>query len=173
MDLIKKTSLQSVDQETKDTLNWKLEQLKAKDLPIESGLADYIAFGMEGIENDIAQLTNYKALIESQIKQAKANQAKVKIECAEWLEGQGLDKLNGLNVSSITITKAKDASVSGKDIECYLYCSNGEEFDIKTADAELIESLLLASGDIESGIIYESTAINAKPAQIKVNKKRK
>jgi hypothetical protein len=167
MDLIKKTSLQNTEQETKDTLNWKLEQLTAKNLPIESGLADYIAFGMEGIENDIAQLSNYKALIESQIKQAKANQAKVKVECAEWLAGQGLDKINGLNVSSITITNAVEAKTEEK-IKEINYFYEGYQY----SSVSLINQLLNQS-QIEEIEIPETKIIPAKPAQIKVNKKRK
>lgn len=164
MDLVKKTSLQNVDKDVKETLDWKLEQLTAKNLPMESGLADYIAFGMEGIENDIAQLSNYKALIESQIKQAKANQAKVKIECAEWLAGQGLDKLNGLNVSSITIKPAT-------------LCTTDTTFTTKFIDTfdteEEYQNFLIGHGKGKFVREEHSKISPAKPAQIKVNKKRK
>lgn len=159
--------------DTKETLDWKLQQLTAKNIPMESGMADYIAFGMEGIENDIAQLTNYKALIEAQIKQAKENQGKVKIECAEWLGAQGLDKLEGLKVSSITVTKAVEESSESKVVDCYIDVNTDDMFNIKDLDIEVIEMLLLEHGYIENGKVKQTTTIKAKPAQIKVNQKRK
>lgn len=164
MNLVKKTSLQNVEANVKETLDWKLIQIKEKNLPVESSLADYIAFGMEGIENDIEQLSNYKTLIETQIKQAKENQSKVKIECAEWLANQGLDKLNGLNVSSITITKAveeKNEKVVVKGFK-----------DIFDSEEDL-QKYLIEQG-VGSFCISEVPKLTpAKPAQIKVNKKRK
>ena len=166
MELVRKTSLQNTDKEVKETLDWKLDQLKVKNLPIESGLADYIAFGMQGIESDIEQLTNYKALIEAQIKQAKENQGKVKIECAYWLQGQGLDKLNGLNVSSITITKASEVTIKEKEYHAYYY-------ENETHFKDHILEQLIKDGVIKIEKIVEKVEVPAKLAQIKVNKKRK
>lgn len=164
MNLVKKTSLQNPDMDTKETLDWKLQQLTAKNIPMESGMADYIAFGMEGIDNDIAQLTNYKALIEAQIKQAKENQSKVKIECAEWLGAQGLDKIEGLKVSSITVTKAVE-------------CTTNQTFTTKFVDTfdteEEYQNFLIGHGKGKFVREEHSKLIPAKPAQIKVNQKRK
>lgn len=168
MNLIKKTSLQNVEANVKETLDWKLIQIKEKNLPVESSLADYIAFGMEGIENDIEQLSNYKTLIETQIKQAKENQSKVKIECAEWLANQGLDKLNGLNVSSITITNPTEES----EVEIYETVFKYENYETTIAIdmVDHLRDLGLISKEI---VIVGLKKKPAKPAQIKVNQKRK
>ena len=173
MNLVKKTSLQNVEANVKETLDWKLIQIKEKNLPVESSLADYIAFGMEGIENDIEQLSNYKTLIETQIKQAKENQSKVKIECAEWLANQGLDKLNGLNVSSITITKAVEEKTTITQEDVWVDVDSKIVLDKNNFPFEKAYELLEANGYIEKDSTDVIKFTSAKPSQIKVNQKRK
>ena len=67
----KGTSLEIIDNDAKQTLEWKLKQLQDKNLPIESGLADYIEFGMSNIKSKIEQLTNYKDAIIEEISKLK------------------------------------------------------------------------------------------------------
>lgn len=45
----KETSLEIQSQNTKETLNWKLEQLTNNNLPIEQGMADYISFSISSL----------------------------------------------------------------------------------------------------------------------------
>jgi len=109
MQLTKKTSLQKVESDVKETLDWKLTQLQEKNLPVEQGLADYIYLGMQGIDTDIEQLNNYITTIKDKVNELKANKEDTSHKIAVWLQDTGLDKINGISVSSITINKGKDS----------------------------------------------------------------
>jgi len=107
--LIKKeTSLEIQSQDTKETLNWKLEQLTNNNLPVEQGMADYIYFGVSNIDAKIKQLKAYKDEILKEVKNLETYKSTVSEEIAEWIQGQGIDKLNGLECSSITINKGSE-----------------------------------------------------------------
>ena len=101
----KETSLEIQSQDTKETLNWKLEQLTNNNLPIEQGMADYIYFGVSNIDAKIKQLKAYKDEILKEVKNLETYKSTVSEEIAEWIQGQGVDKLNGLEYSSVTINK--------------------------------------------------------------------
>lgn len=162
MELTRKTSLET-QEEIKDTLNWKLEQLKTKNLPVESGMADYVAFGVQNIDQDVEQLENYVKQLQEAIKAKKAHKTKVLEDVAEWLQEQGLDKLNGVMCSSITIAKAKEAKEEKKVFEVFEHDLTQEE----------IEQAILESGNGEY-IKKETTKITpATKAKIKVNSRRK
>lgn len=104
----KETSLEIQSQDTKETLNWKLEQLTNNNLPIEQGMADYIYFGVSNIDAKIKQLKAYKDEILKEVKNLETYKSTVSEEIAEWIQGQGIDKLNGLECSSITINKGSE-----------------------------------------------------------------
>ena len=163
MELVKRTSLEKVDTTIKETLNWKLEQLKSKNLPVESGLADYIAFGVENIDNDISQIDNYIKQLQAEKKAKTTHKAKVLEEVAYWLPGQGLAKINGVVVSSITITKGLEATETkstNKVFENYLSEEETHQLLIDTGNGCL--------RDVET---VETT--KATQDKIKINKKRK
>lgn len=104
----KETSLEIQSQDTKETLNWKLEQLTNNNLPVEQGMADYIYFGVSNIDAKIKQLKAYKDEILKEVKNLEAYKSTVSEEIAEWIQGQGVDRLEGLEVSSITINKSSE-----------------------------------------------------------------
>ena len=165
MELVKRTSLET-SESVADTLNWKLEQIKEKNLPIESGLADYIAFGTQNIDADIEQLSNYKAQLDAEIKKKKAHKAKVLEEVATWLQGQGIDKLKGVSCSSITITAAKEAT-EAKKIKEVNYFYEGYQYT-----QESLISRLLIEEKISEINIMETKITPATKAKIRVNSKR-
>lgn len=101
----KETSLEIQSQDTKETLNWKVEQLTNNNLPVEQGMADYIYFGVSNIDAKIKQLKAYKDEILKEVKNLETYKSTVSEEIAEWIQEQGIDKLNGLECSSITINK--------------------------------------------------------------------
>ena len=104
--LIKKeTSLEIQNQDTKETLNWKLEQLTKNNLPVEQGMADYIYFGVSNIDAKIKQLNAYKDEILKEVKNLETYKSTVSEEIAEWIQSQGVERLEGLEVSSITINQ--------------------------------------------------------------------
>ena len=110
MELIKKTSLQKIGADISETLNWKLQELQSNNLPVEEGIADYIFLGMSNIDKEIEQLTNYQNQIKDKIKELKDNKELTSENIATWLqEEQGVDKIKGISVSSITINKGKDS----------------------------------------------------------------
>ena len=126
MELEKTTSLAKVDTSVSDVLNWKLEEIRNKNLPIEQGLADYISLSVNSIDEKIKQLDSYKNDIVKAIGEMKAHKDNVSTECAEWLNNQGIDKLNGFSCSSITITKEKEAE-EVKVIEKVLILDESQE----------------------------------------------
>ncbi len=147
MNIKKKTSLQTAEN-VKDVLDWKLQQLEDENLPVEAGLADYIALGMSGYDDEIAKLKEYKKKISEAIRQIEEQRADTGKQIAEWLEEQGVDKLKGVAVSSVTI-KEPSVSITKKIV-----------WDIDKEEA------------VEKGLAHYEENIKKIPAGIRVNKKR-
>ena len=132
----KETSLEIQSQDTKETLNWKLEQLTNNNLPVEQGMADYIYFGVSNIDSKIKQLKAYKDEILKEISSLEKYQDTVKEDIADWIQEQGIEKLNGIECSSITISKGKEEveeieettkfilDVSEREMQDYLVASS-------------------------------------------------
>lgn len=162
----KEISLEIQSQDTKETLNWKLEQLESKNLPVESGLADYIYFGVSNIDKKIEQLKNYKDAIIEEINSLAKYKASVVEDCAEWIQSQGIEKLNGLECSSITINKGSDKEEKIKVIETNYYYQGF----LFTKDSLIAE--LLKSNVIFENLITEKITVPATKDKIRINKKR-
>ena len=150
----KQTSLERIAEsgEGKDIgelLDYKIEQAKEKNLPIEQTVADYIGMSFENIDDKIKQLQSYKTDITNAINQLKTNKELAKKDVYKWMENNGIDKLKGVSISSITLKK-EDVSVTKKLV-------------IDIYEQELIE------------LNYAHYEENIKPieASIKINKKRK
>ena len=150
----KQTSLERIAEsgEGKDIgelLDYKVEQAKEKNLPIEQTVADYIGMSFENIDDKIKQLQSYKTDITNAINQLKTNKELAKKDVYKWMENNGIDKLKGVSISSITLKK-EDVSVTKKLV-------------IDIYEQELIE------------LNYAHYEENIKPieASIKINKKRK
>lgn len=158
----KESSLEIQSQNTKETLNWKLEQLESKNLPVESGLADYIYFGVSNIDKKIEQLKNYKDAIIEEMNNLKAYKESVSVDCAEWIQSQGIEKLNGLECSSITINKGSEAKE--EKIIKKVFVTNKTELEIQE---------FLVKNGLGEFIEKEETKITlASKDKIRINKKR-
>ena len=109
------TSLEKASN-VKDTLDWKIERIKKENLPVDTSLADYIAFSLENLEGQLNQLKALKREIKAREDYLKSQIDKIKVEGAEYLLGLGVDKLEGAICSSITVTKAKESKtiIDGK-----------------------------------------------------------
>lgn len=94
---------------TASVLDWKMEEAKTKNLPVEETLADYIALGVQNFDDKIAQLKAYKQSIDEHIKVLEEHKKDAMFETLEWMQGNGISKLKGIHVSSIT---CKDADIS-------------------------------------------------------------
>mgnify|MGYP003644518779 CR=1 FL=1 len=92
--------------DVQDILNWKIQQYKELNIPIDV-LSDYIFKGVNEIEEKKIQLQNYKKMIDNEIQELILHDKKVKTECAKFMSENGIDKLTGIEISSITITKEK------------------------------------------------------------------
>ena len=148
MDLaIKKTALQHAES-VEAVLNWKLEELQNSNLPIETGLCDYIALALEGQDDEIKKLEEYKKKIDEAISELKTNRDKNREDVYQWLQKTGLDKLKGIHVSSITC-KPESVSVTKRFIK---ECTNDEL--------------------VEKGLGYYEENIKTIAQTIKINKKR-
>ena len=162
--LIKKeTSLEIQSQDTKETLNWKLEQLTNNNLPVEQGMADYIYFGVSNIDAKIKQLKAYKDEILKEIKNLEAYKSTVSEEIAEWIQEQGIDKLNGLEVSSITINKGSEEKEE---------TSESVKF-VLDVDNERMEKFLVENGLAHYEKVTTTKVTLATKDKIRINSKRK
>jgi hypothetical protein len=130
-------------------LEYKTQELQEKGLPIEQGLADYIAFGLQNIDDEIEKLKNYKKAIDEKIKEMQEQKTQVSERVAEWLESNGIDKLKGTYVSSVTI-KPESERKSKKFV-----------LDV---DKEALVKL---------GVAHYEEVVTPTPKQVKINKKRK
>ena len=158
----KESSLEIQNQDTKETLNWKLQQLESKNLPAESGLADYIYFGVSNIDKKIEQLKNYKDAIIEEMNNLKAYKETVSIDCAEWIQSQGVEKLNGLECSSITINKGHEAKE--EKIVKKIFTTNKTEAEI--------QEFLVSNGIGEFVEKEECKITPSTKDKIRINKKR-
>lgn len=70
-------------------------------------VADYMELATDNIKGKIDALSDYIKELQAIKKQEVNRFLLVGEKCAEWLEGSGVEKLEGLHVSSITINKTE------------------------------------------------------------------
>ena len=128
-------------------------------------LTDYVGLALDHIT---AKRTDIKAAIKQlqELDKHEANREEfIKEQCANWLEATGLDKLDGLIVSSMTINNTKPKEnliVTDEDA-----CINAGYF--KTVmDTSAVKKALLDGVEVEGAHIEVVHVAN----KIKVNKKR-
>lgn len=162
MKLIKKTSLEQ-SSSVKETLEWKISTIEEKGLPVESGLADYIAQAISNLENEELYLKNVISQIKGRRNEIKKQLYNIKTNGAEFLKSIGIEKLNGSAFcSSISITKGKDSEYKEDNVETYnLLITEDEAMDLLIA---------LGKAEIKKTIITKKT--DSIPDKITVNKKR-
>ena len=159
----KETSLEIQSQDTKETLNWKLEQLTNNNLPVEQGMADYIYFGVSNIDAKIKQLKAYKDEILKEVKNLEEYKSTVSEEIAEWIQGQGVDRLEGLEVSSITINQGSEEKEE---------TSESVKF-VLDVDNERMEKFLVENGLAHYEKVTTTKVTLATKDKIRINTKRK
>ena len=159
----KETSLEIQSQDTKETLNWKLEQLTNNNLPIEQGMADYIYFGVLNIDAKIKQLKAYKDEILKEIYSLEKYQDTVKEDIAYWIQQQGIEKLNGIECSSITINKGNKEIKEIKETT---------KFILDVSEIEM-QDYLVASSYAHWEKVSTTKVTLASKDKIRINSKRK
>ena len=159
--LIKKRSITKPESNVKAILYSKLKQYQEQDLPIEI-LTDYISKGCLQIEDEIEQLKNYKTIIDSKIKDLELQKINVRVQSAEFLRENGLEKLEGIEFSSITITEKKEASEKKEIVKTFFTDLKKEEIN----DFLVTQNLGKYTKKEEIKVIEEV------PEMIKINKKK-
>ena len=102
--------------DTYETLKWKQDTLQQEGRLTESALADYIALAVTEVDGQLHQLSEVKKEIADREKWLKAQKETILKGAAQFLEVQGVDRLEGNIVSSVTVTKPKPASTKQKFI---------------------------------------------------------
>lgn len=145
-----------------ETLAWKMEALKADNLPVDTGLADYVSFAVDNLEGQARQLKAAKDEIARREKAIKDQIESIKVDGAAFLLGEGIDKLDGVICSSVSVTAAKDEKK--EEIEF-------EEFQINIPEDEL-RDLLIALGKAEMVTKKKEKITKAQPAKLRINKRK-
>ena len=74
-----------------------------------NGTADYIGLAIENIDNSITRIDDAIKELQAIKKDMKSQQDTIKIGSAKWLSDNGIDKLQGDRVSSVTISPKKES----------------------------------------------------------------
>jgi len=159
--VFKHTSLET-SEDVQDTLSWKIEAIKADGLPIDTSLADYIAFATDNLEAQLAQLKAVKGEIGQREKVLKSQIEHIKVDGAIFLLENGLERLDGVICSSVTVTEAKAPKT---------VITETKEFVMNISQAEL-EELLIGLGKAEMKTVITEKTTNAIPAKIRINKRK-
>ena len=153
MEIIKATSLET-SPNVKETLTWKIAQLTEDDKNISNGLADYLYLGVNNLEQQLEQLKQ----IESEIKERKAalNEqiSVIKHDGANFLLDNGIERLDGVLASSVTVTHGKPESTKTK-------------FKL-LVDKKASESYLVDAGLA----VFESVDVPATKDVLRINKRK-
>lgn len=98
-----------------EVLDWKVQEATEKGLPIEATVADYIALAIDNVDKQIEHLEAYEKSIKEAKAILKSNLSLTKADVYDWLKNNGIDKLTGLCVSSISL-KDEGVSITNKII---------------------------------------------------------
>ncbi len=153
MELIKPTSLET-STDINSTLDWKINSLIEQDKNVSNGLADYFGIGLGNLDSQLAQLDEVTKEINSRKNDLKAQITAIKQEGAYFLESQGIDKLEGVLTSSVTITKGKPKSIK-------------TQFKL-LADKKAVEAYLVDAGLA----VYESAEVAETKDVLRINKRK-
>ena len=153
MELIKATSLETTTN-VGETLNWKINSLMEQDKNISNGLCDYFGMGLNNLDQQLEQLKELEADIKARKKDITAQKTAIKQDGAYFLESQGIDKLEGVLYSSVSVRKGKP--ISNKTVFKLLV-------DKKASEAYLVDAGLA---------VYESVDVPATHDTLRINKRK-
>ncbi len=163
MEIVKHHTSLEKSNSVEDTLNWKLVELSKENKPTDTGIADYIAFAVQNLEQQVTYIGDMEKEIKEQKKAIKEQIDKIKIEGAKFFENNGIVRIDGIVCSSITVLPAKQGSVEVEKVQ---------EFVPLVSQAE-IEELLIGLGKAEMQTVEKEKTIKPTPAKLKINTRRK
>lgn len=161
MKQIHHTNLETTS-DVKDTLEWKIQAIEKDNLPIDTGLADYIALSIDNLDNQLAQIKFVKSELADREKDIKAQIEAIKVDGATFLLENGLEKLGGIFCSSVSVTKEKQSEVVTTEERQLKYNIPQNEID----------ELLVGLGKAEYETVVVEKKTNFIPAKIRVNKRK-
>jgi uncharacterized protein YdcH (DUF465 family) len=135
-----------------------LDNLFKQEIPLEAK-TDQIAAEFDNLDYQIEKLEKYKKIATNKINELKKNKVKTSNECAKWFLECGVDKIEGIGVSSITINKATKPTSKKKKKFISLFSS------IEDMQEYLVSQNM---GRFEE---YEET-VESKPPTVRINKRR-
>ncbi len=142
-----------------DMLNQKLLEFKSnKDIPTEASFVDFIGYSVVALDQGVEQLKHYKATIQEKINQILDFKTEFLTQGALFFKEHNYSKLEGIEISSITIAPPKEESVHVKNI-----------FESDYSKKE-IEQILVKLGYGTYKTVREHKP--AKPAMLKINKRK-
>jgi len=104
---------------------------------------DYVEYTDTLISNELEQIKQAKKELSLLEAHLKSEQERIKIGAAEWLDSLGVDKLNGLRVSSLTTYTPKSKEVLKiEDEEFFIKKGFGIEVTTTTISPDLLKEWL-------------------------------
>jgi len=126
---------------------------------------DYVGFALENIDNSIERIDNAIKELQAIKKEALAQSELIKIGVSDWLTSNGIEKLNGDRISSISVFNKKETQELVIDNEESVI--NSGHFKM-TIDKTSAKHALLNGIEVEGAHIE----ITHNEPSIRLNKKR-
>ena len=142
-----------------EMLNHKLLELKSDtQVPTEASFVDFIGYSIVALDQSVEQLKQYKATIQEKINQIISFKKEFLSKGAVFFKEQNYNKLEGIEISSITITSPRDESIEIKN-------AFESEYTKKEQEQILVR---LGYGRYNS----KQEVVPAKPAMLRINKRK-
>ena len=145
MELLKPTSLET-SKDIQETLQWKISVLQEDEKNISNGLADYVSLSLDNLSGQLSQLKDVDIEIKARRKDITTQITLIKEEVAHFLTESGIDRLDGILSSSITLQKGKPAGTK-KVFELLVPKKESEAFLVDAGLAVFVEKEVPVSPD--------------------------
>jgi len=161
IELRKETRLETAPlQEVGAILDYKLSETSPE------GVADYIGLSLQNIDDRLTRIKEAEAQIKSLKAELASQMESIKIGSAKWLKEAGIDKLQGMYVSSVSVSKSKPK----EDVKIVNEESLINQGYFKTSvDKTAVKNAILSSVNVD-GASIEVTHIEDK---VRINKREK
>lgn len=157
------TSLETLKYEVSEILEKKASEVGS------AGVVDYVAFAIENLNNNIGNAKKVKRELDAYIKDLSSNIDTIKQDTAKWLRDNGIGKLEGMGISSLTTYDPEpEMELIIHDSECELL--KDKDFQKTTLDKTAVKNFIINS-EIDYSEFVELKKTYKQPT-IKINKKR-
>ena len=138
-----------------ETMQWKLENIKADGKDIENSIADYVAHTMNNLNNKEDYVKSAIKEAQTALKAIQEQKHDVGVGVASFMAEFGADKLKGVTwCSSISVTKGKEPTTKKKFVT-----------NLTTKEKEQLI--------IDAGLgYYEDVEVPATQSSVRVNKRK-